>query len=410
MKGRRWRRLSALKYWVWLSSLSGVGAKTAGALLRHFGAPEKIYSANENDYIGIEGLNSSVVSGLINKDIEPANKILSSCVETGCRVITLQDADYPERLRNIYDPPIVLYVRGNLPNIDDEAVVGIVGTRRCTPYGVSVAENTAYNLARRGLIIATGLAKGVDSAAARGALRGGGLVLGVIGSGIDIVYPAENKALFEDVAGKGAVISEYPPGTPPVMGHFPARNRIISGLSVGVAVIEAPKRSGALITAARALEQGRDVFALPGNVDARSCEGSNALLREGAIPFLSADDIINEYVDLFPDKITDPVDNSNENNRFDADKAVINEIAENKKVIDNATAVDYIDFDKILNALTGDEKTVAETIGGKALHIDDIIIRSGLPAHVVLTAVTMLEIKGSAARGAGGRIQLKNPE
>ena len=427
--------MSSLKYWVWLSSLSGVGAVAAGALLNHFGTPEKVFLAGAADYARIEGIKPANISQLSRKDVEPANKILASCLQLGYRVMTLQDADYPDRLRNIYDPPIVLYVRGNLPNIDEEAVVAIVGTRDCTAYGISAAENAGFRLAENGFVVVTGLARGVDSAATRGALRGGGRVIGVIGSGINVIYPPENKMLFDDVASKGAILSEYPPGTSAIPGHFPARNRILSGLSLGVAVIEAPKKSGALITAARALEQSRDVFALPGNVDARSCEGSNALLREGAIPFLSADDIINEYIELFPDKIgrfnerteTDSPPSSQLSRKSSADGGVprdftsgsdsgyagaerTNDRTDRKKEIDNKPEVEYIDFDKILSILNGDEKTVAETIGTATLHIDEIIIRSELPAQQVLTAVTMLEIKGCAARGNGNYFSLTNPE
>jgi DNA processing protein len=169
----------------------------------------------------------------------------------------------------------------------------------------------------------------------------------VIGSGLDVIYPPENMELFKSVANAGAVLSEYPPGMPPIPAHFPSRNRILSGLSLGVAVIEAPKRSGALITAARALEQGRDVFALPGNVDARSCEGSNALLREGAIMIRGAEDIISEYIDLFPDIIS-------------------------PGLIDNEPKTEYIDVDKILSLLDGDEHTVASALIKAPLHVDEI--------------------------------------
>ena len=368
-------------------------------------------------------MTKSHISLLSNKDLEPANRLLASCLELGYRVLTLQDALYPDRLKNIYDPPIVLYVRGNLPIVDDEAVVAIVGSRSCTPYGLSAAENAGHRLARRGLIVATGLARGVDTAAARGALKGGGRVIGVIGSGLDIVYPPDNKTLFDDVAASGAVVSEYAPGTPAVAAHFPARNRLISGLSLGVAVIEAPKKSGALITAARALEQGRDVFALPGNVDAVSCEGSNALLREGAIPIISADDIIDEYEELFPDKIlpingtvvgtgskpeTKPEIKSEIRSGHKADMMAGDNRRAAKKEIDNTPALDYIDLGKILSALSGDELTVAETIGHSSLRADEIIARSGLTAQKVLTALTMLEIAGIAVRGDGSCFTLKN--
>ena len=355
-----------------------------------------MFSATADELKGIEGISAAHIARLSRKNIENAEKILSACSASGFRVLTLRDAEYPDRLRNIYDPPIVLYVRGYMPDVDDEAVVAVAGTRNCTPYGVSAAERTGYGLAGRGAIVVTGLARGIDSAATRGALRGQGRVMGVIGSGLDVVYPAENKSLFDDVAGNGAILSEYPPGTPALPGHFPARNRILSGLSLGVAIIEAPKKSGALITAARALEQGRDVFSLPGNVGAVSCEGSNALLREGAIPFLSADDIIAEYAGLFPDRLTEEANPG------------VPERNHLKKGIDNDSPVDYIDLGKILSALSGDEKTAAEIIGKEKLHIDEIIARSGLSAQQVSAALTMLEIKGFAEQGSGKIFSLTN--
>jgi len=305
---------------------------------------------------------------------------------------------------------LTLYLRGNLPIVDDEATVAIVGTRDCTPYGVTSAEGIGYRLAQHGVLVVTGLARGIDTAAARGAMRGGGRVIGVIGSGIDIVYPPENAALFDAVARSGAIISEYPPGTPALRGHFPSRNRIISGLSLGVTVIEAPKKSGALITAARALEQGRDVFTLPGNVDARSCEGSNSLLREGAIPILSGDDIINEYAELFPDKIisnqpkqaVEPaIWGAGRQENTPSGKGAAPHY--DKKEIDNKTAVDYIDLNEMINVLTGDEKKVAEAIGASVMHVDEIIMNSGISTPQVLTALTMLEIDGYIKREGSGK-------
>ena len=416
--------MSSLKYWVWLSTASGVGSATAAKLLKRFGTPENVYLADAGEYKEFESGRFVDVSVLSQKNLDAANKILASCQEKNFSVITIQDAVYPDRLRNIYDPPLILYVRGNLPVVDDEAAIAIVGTRNCTPYGIASAESICFKLAQHGLLIVTGLARGVDTAAARGALRGGGRVIGVIGSGLDVTYPPENSQLFEDVASSGAVISEYPPGTPAQRINFPARNRIISGLSLGVTVIEAPKKSGALITASSALEQGRDVFTLPGNVDAKSCEGSNSLLREGAIPILSADDIISEYVELFPDKIvfgedeqvnTYPAqvvaaaakdEKSDINSHFDRRKSQRNE----KKEIDKKTEVDYIDICEILNSLSGDEKTVVETIGTNTLHVDDIIINSGLSTPQTLTALTMLEIGGFAVREGNGKWKIPKTE
>jgi len=409
--------MSSLKYWVWLSSISGIGPVTAAKLLDRFETPEKVFSARESEYRDVPGVSLKDISKLLMKNPDGANKILADCDSLGYRILTLQDAEYPDRLRNIYDPPVVLYIRGRLPLIDEEAVVAVVGTRDCTPYGTSAAENIGLKLASHGLIVATGLARGIDSAVARGALRAGGRVIGVIGSGLDIVYPADNRSLFDDVAASGAVISEYPPGTPAVKAHFPLRNRIISGISLGVAVIEAPIRSGALITANRALEQGRDVFTLPGNIGARSCEGSNALLRDGAIPILSGDDIISEYAELFPEKIktawpSAPIPDDTPPGGL---KPAANSVEEDsgapgaKKEIDNVSAVDYIDLDKILSALTGDERTAAAAIGPDILHIDEIIIKTGMSASQVMSALTMLEISGYVRQKSGRYYSLSEP-
>ena len=408
--------MSQLKYWVWLSSLSCVNAVAAMALLRHFGTPENIFSANIEEYKRVEGIKPSDISKLLDKNLDSAVKTLAACKEIGCRAITLQDAEYPDRLRNIYNPPIILFVRGTLPVIDDEPTVAVVGTRTCTPYGFKAAEDIGNHLARHGLIVVTGLAKGIDTAAARGSLRAGGCVIGVIGSGHDVIYPRENETLFREVASSGAILSEYPPGTAAKPANFPARNRILSGISVGVAVIEAPKKSGALITAARALEQGRDVFALPGNVGAISCEGSNLLLREGAIPILSGDDIVSEYAELYPDKILrkgsmqiSPGSEDRRDQPYTAKQSegvVVRQPG--KKEIDNVPEVEYIDVGKISDDLSGDEKLVAELIGNNTVHADDIITSSGLSAAQVLAALSMLEIKGYATL-EGTLYRLQNP-
>ena len=408
--------MDCLKYWIWLSCLNGFSPSKALRFLNHFDDPEKIFNASIEDYKAVKGARAAdcalLAGAKSHKSLEFANQVLADCCTIGCRVITLACEDYPERLKNIYDPPLVLYVRGTLPMIDDEPVIGIVGTRNCTPYGIGAAESISYNLASRGCIITTGLAKGIDTAAADGALRAGGRVIGVIGSGVDVVYPAENADLFNAVSAFGAIISEYPPGTKAESKHFPARNRIISGISLGVTVIEAPKRSGALITASRALEQGRDVFSLPGNVDARSCEGSNALLREGAIPIMSAEDIISEYAQLYPDMILMPGEKAGDldsplhyreqvlqavssHNKVPAKKKVV------KKEIDNIKPVEYIDFEQIICTLDGHERIIAAAILDKTVHIDAIIHETGLTVSEVLTAITMLEIKGIATQDSG---------
>ncbi len=404
----------ALKHWVWLSQRAGIGSRTAIQLLAHFGTPERIYFAGENE-LRITGiLSGPLYTAFTDKDITKARIIVDKCDENNFRIITINDAEYPERLRNIYDPPILIYVAGHLPIIDEEAAVAIVGTRKCTIYGTKTAERMGYEITCSGGIVVSGLARGIDSAAVRGALRAGGRAVGVLGTGIDIVYPAENRSLFRDVVSVGALVSEYPPGTPPARGSFPARNRIISGLSVGVLVIEAPKKSGALITAARALEQGRDVFAVPGNADSEACAGSNELLREGATFAVCGGDIISEYINRFPSKLVygeksrSLIPHEKRDSEADEDTQNSGEkpVPALKNEIDNKKSVDYIDLVIERASLSDSELRVISVMKTGDMHVDEIIAESGIDVSSVLSALTLLQIKGAVSQKNGKRFAL----
>ena len=287
--------MSALKYWLWLTELPGLKNQTRLALLRHFGTPEDVYYADAGEILLTEGMTRQQAALLEHHKLDTADKILADCQRLGFRILTIQDAEYPSRLKNIYDPPCLLYMKGRLPAFDEEATVAVVGTRDCTPYGVASAEKLGYGLTSGGAVVVSGLAKGIDAAATRGALRAGGMTVGVVGNGLDVHYPYESRYLYEDVAAAGVLLSEYPPGAESAKHHFPARNRIISGLSVATLVVEAPERSGALITAETANEQGRDVFAIPGPIDAPTSVGCNRLIRDGAGLVTDAWDILQEY-------------------------------------------------------------------------------------------------------------------
>ena len=219
--------MSGLKYWIWLAELPGLRSQTRLALLEHFGDPENIYCADAGEILLVENMTREQAAVLENKSLSNAEKILGECRRLRLRVLTLQDADYPDRLRNIYDPPCVLYVRGHMPAMDEEVAVAVVGTRDATPYGVQCADKIAGQLAAGGAVVVSGLARGIDSVAIRGALRSGGVTVGVLGCGVDVIYPPENRYLYEDVAAACALISEYPPGTEAKGTHFPVRNRII---------------------------------------------------------------------------------------------------------------------------------------------------------------------------------------
>ena len=295
--------MAALKYWVWLTTLPGLTNRSKLLLLEHFPSPEDIYYAQPEDLPPVEGLSSSQAALLSDKSTDRAEDVLARCAKGDIFLLTMQDALYPDRLRNIYDPPVLLYGRGRMPLFDEEAAVSVVGTRTCTPYGISAAEELGYQLAKEGAVVVSGLARGIDGASHRGALRAGGFTAAVLGGGVDVVYPAENRRLYEDIAATGVLLSEYPPGTEPMGSHFPVRNRILSGLSLAVLVVEAPERSGALITANTALEQGRDVFAVPGPIDAPNSRGSNRLIRDGAGLVTCGWDILEGYRSRFPHRL-----------------------------------------------------------------------------------------------------------
>lgn len=378
--------MSSLKYYVWLSCVRGLRPGTAAELLHRFGTAEQVFFAGERDYREVINLSRPELEGLLFKNIGYAGRVIETCREKGYRILTIQDAEYSERLRNIYAPPLVLYVKGTLPPVDEALCIGIVGTRRYTRYGETSAERLGFDLARHGCVVVTGLARGIDTSAARGALRAGGRVIGVLGSGLNTVYPAENRALFRAVSESGALVTEYAPEVPVTKAAFPARNRIISGLSVGVTVVEAPEKSGALITAAHALEQGRDVFVMPGNVNLPSFKGSNALLKEGAFPLTGAEDILREYAGFFTEKPELDPPPPQKTRKID---------------IDNAKIIEYSYLEKVADSLDGEEKTVFLAIGQSTLHIDEIIIQTGLSTAAVLSALTMLEIKGYIRQETG---------
>lgn len=408
--------MAALKYWVWLSTATGLSNRSRWLLLEHFSSPEDIYYAEPEQLRLVEGLTASQLASLENKSLVRAQQILEVCAAKEIFILTAQDAAYPHRLRSIYDAPILLYGRGAMPLFDDEATVAVVGTRSCTPYGIRTAEQLGYELGRQGAIVVSGLAKGIDAAAHCGALRGGGFVAGVLGCGIDVVYPASSRRLYEDVAATGVLLSEYPPGTPPERAHFPERNRIISGLSLGVVVVEAPERSGALITANMALEQGRDVFAVPGPIDASNSRGCNQLIRDGAGLVMDGWDVLEGYQSRFPHRLhcdpvrlpelpEDGIEPEQEKTAVSA-KVVALEAEEKLPVLDlreNTAGLtdDQIHILRILNAQEGKLT-------------DDVAVETDLPMRRVLSALTVLEIDGyirqQSARRFVRTVELKEIE
>ncbi len=281
-------------YWVALQQTPGLGTRRIFRLVKFFGDARTVWKAPEKELLLLEGLGNGAQCLINWRRQAVPEKIINALQTAAIKVITFTEEAYPLELKRIYDPPLVLYWRGKqLPGKDLK--IAIVGTRRATAYGLRVAKQLAADLAAAGVGVVSGVARGIDAAAHRGVIRAGGLTWGILGCGPDVVYPPEHKELYQKIMEHGAILSEFPPGTPPEAKNFPIRNRIISGLTSGTVVVEAAVKSGSLITADIALEQNRDVFAVPGPITSRYSKGSNELIKEGARVVTEADDIIAEY-------------------------------------------------------------------------------------------------------------------
>jgi len=351
-------------HWVALSMAPGVGCVLFKRLVEAFGSPEGAFQAPPRALERVEGVGPKVARAIRSFDwADRVERELEHMEKIGGSWVTWEDEAYPVNLKNIYDPPPLLYVRGSLL-AKDQTAVAVVGSRNPTLYGIGAAERIGRGLAQAGVTVVSGLARGVDSLAHRGAISGGGRTLAVLGCGLDVVYPPEHKDLYEQVACQGAVISEFPFGTRPEGDHFPIRNRIISGLSLGVVVVEATIRSGSLITARLALDQGRDVFALPGNVDSRRSEGANELIKQGAKLVTRLDDILEEIPQV---QLGSPPE--------------------------EPPAVRFSE----------EETRVFSVLSHEALHIDQIITRSELSSAQTSATLLSLELAGHVKQLPGMR-------
>ncbi len=341
-------------YWVALSFVRGIGAVRFQRLLDFFGTARDAWSATESD-LQQAGMPSQTCQNLLalRKSLD-VGAIWDKIAAQGIQVVTWEDDTYPERLHTIDAAPPVLYMRGEVSSVDAWAVA-IVGTRRVTRYGRQVAEELAAALAAQGITVVSGLARGVDGVAHRAALRAGGRTLAVLGSGVDKIYPPEHRHLADEICAQGAILSDYAPGTPPDAVNFPPRNRIIAGLSLATVVVEAGESSGALITARFALEQGREVFAVPGNIYAPLSVGPNRLIRDGARPLLSVDDLL--------------------------DALNVSRVAQ---------------YRQARLALPDDpvEAQLLSLLENESLHVDELSVHANLPVSEVSAALTMMELKG----------------
>jgi len=342
-----------------LNMTLGVGAIVFRNLNSHFGSARAILEASENELRRVEGV-SEAVAGAIVENRGRGEEELDLAEKSGVKVIPHNSPEYPRNLQEIYDPPLVLYVRGELAPADVLAVA-VIGARRCSHYGRGQAERIAGALGRIGVTVVSGLAQGIDTAAHNGALKGGGRTLAVLGNGLCDIYPKQNQKLAEKIAENGAVISEFPMRTRVDARHFPQRNRVISGLSLGVMVVEASRRSGTLITAQWALEQGREVFALPGRVDSPTSFGTHELIQKGAKLVTGPDDVLEELGPL----------------------ADLVETGDGKEPVSDPRAL----------TLNSREKEIYQVLSHEPMHLDEIARSTGLPVSVVMSTLTILEIK-----------------
>ena len=405
-----------LLYWIWFAQLQGIPCKTKCMLLDRFASPEDLYHAEGKTLTELEYLTVKERAALELKDLKPARQILHQCQELGIGILTYRDEAFPARLRHIPQPPMVLYYKGILPNMGKRPVIAVVGTRKASPYGMSVARRITAQIAACGGLVVSGGAAGIDTMALHGAIDAGQMPVAVLGCGVDVVYPASNRQLFRQLAKEGCLISEYPPGTPANSWHFPHRNRIMSGMSNGVLVVEAPERSGALITARAALEQGRDVYIVPGNIDVLACQGSNALLQDGAAAVFTGYDVVREYESVFPGIVRNRLVTVNNLQNKPAPKVAQKRIfPENipnreekpeKKPIDNGGKSPYSVVIKQQPELSGEEQAIVALLQKQPQPMDDVLARSPYPAGKTTSLLTMLAIKGVVKNYPGGLVSL----
>ena len=384
-----------------LNLIQGVGLKTVQVLRDVFGSAERALQAMPDELRKIDGLSPAICDLLIRKPVlYPIERELELIDEYGCQVLTLYDAAYPSRLKEIDTPPLVLYIRGELIP-DDSLSISLVGSRDAKDYGRKVSYQLSYQLAQRGLTVVSGFAKGIDTAAHRGALEAGGRTIAVMGNGLSVIYPAANRNLIEKIEASGALISEFPIAVTPKPRNFPRRNRIISGLTLGTVVVEASNRSGALITARLATEQGREVFAVPGEIFSELSTGTHKLINDGAKLVSTVDDLLSELPQHALSQVQLPEVGSSQEppvEKNDTKLAATQPPSEVQQPVQSVPPPD----------LTPDEKTVFEAIEVPSSHIDTIIRTTQLPIGLVSSVLLMLELKGIVQQLPGKQFTKSN--
>ena len=393
--------MASLAYWIWLSAAS-VSPKAKAALIRHFGDAEKAWLSPKGAFSSVPGVTSLEAERLEQRDLSQVSVILGACEEQGLQILTYQDAAYPARLRNIFAPPVVLYAKGKLPELDREAAVAVIGTRKASVYGLKMSRDMAFQICRCGGMVVSLLTHGIDAEAARGALLAEGSCVGVLGT----PHEEEHSRLAQELSVRGCLLSEYPPGRHSQKQFFRERNRIAAGLSVALVVVEAPERSGTRLFAQDALEQGKEIFAVPGNVNAENSAGTLSMLKDGANLATCGWDVLQDFQILFPGKLRDAGSDPAPFTGTKAPPAPPPEPVREEKVVDKPAAPDYIDLRTQLSGLPEDQLAILSSIDPAGTHVDDIILRTGLPTASVLRHLTILAIKNYVKRNPGNFYQL----
>ncbi len=422
-------------YWIWLAEKFGIASKEFPSFVASFDDPYDVYRMSEEEIEQIQGIKNITKERLADKSLEMPYRYLKYCNRQGIDVIGYTDERYPARLRTIENPPVLLYCLGKLPSVNERLCIGMVGTRKMSEYGKRSAYKIAYELSAARVCLVSGMALGIDSVCAAAALEAGGETVAVLGSGLSVVYPKEHARLMRKIAKHGAVISEFPPFERPLEYNFPIRNRIISGMSSGVLVVESPKRSGALITASRAIAQGRELFALPGQIGTTNAIGPNELIQSGANVVLRSNDILEHYDFLYHDtfnfkRLAVATKHSDFDDRVlkaygvsdvfyrgrydeDSEKAEENKAegvgtVKNERSSESSKHGEVIEHNKntrdegILQTLDAKTREIYSLIPEGTVFVADDIASRGADIRDVITSLTLLEISGLIISQPGG--------
>lgn len=393
-------------YWIWIQKALGEGARIK-EIIEDFGNAKSLYQSNILEWRMSSSLVPKQVNRLQSVTLQDAQKIINDCERNGWQIITYEDDKYPNRLKEIINPPAVLYVDGELPDVDNEVLIGIVGTRKASDYAIKVTDIMSRGIAECGAVVVSGGALGVDASAHRGAILSGGKTIAVLGCGLGTNYLLENKSLRDSIKQNGALVTEFPPFTKPSRYTFPMRNRIISGLSLGVLIVEAGVKSGSLITANYALEQNRDVFAVPCSILSSEFSGTNKLIDDGAYVVTKPLDLLSPYAEMYNldlSKVKSVQKLMNET----ADKSANISVDKNKLSFENLDNSRHkrVENQKVISQLSGNNRLVYESLTNEFTHIDIIKQNCGLSSSAVLSALTALEIADLVESASGKRYRL----